>query len=96
MTIAAAPASAQTAPTPGDAPVLARVSFEVNGKETPTQGWVDDVSTQYALDFIRANAALAASSASNPPRIPLIAPSIRNGRRMNPSVAPTSRCSTEH
>jgi len=27
----------------------------VNGKETPSTGWVDDVSTDYAIDFIRAN-----------------------------------------
>lgn len=27
--------------------------IEVNGKETPSQGWVDDVSTDYALQFIR-------------------------------------------
>jgi arylsulfatase A-like enzyme len=26
---------------------------EVNGVSTPTQGWVDDVSTDYAIDFLR-------------------------------------------
>jgi arylsulfatase A-like enzyme len=30
-------------------------SFEINGKATPTQGWVDDVSTDYALDWIKQN-----------------------------------------
>ncbi len=29
--------------------------FEVNGKKTSTNGWVDDVSTDYALDFIKEN-----------------------------------------
>jgi arylsulfatase A-like enzyme len=29
--------------------------FVVNGKETPTSGWVDDVGTGYAIDFIRRN-----------------------------------------
>lgn len=29
--------------------------IEVNGVETPSKGWVDDVSTDYALDFIRKN-----------------------------------------
>jgi len=28
---------------------------EVNGVSKPTQGWVDDVSTDFAIDFIRAN-----------------------------------------
>ena len=27
--------------------------FEINGKETPTKGWVDDVSTDFAIQFIR-------------------------------------------
>jgi len=27
--------------------------FEINGKLTPTTGWVDDVSTDYAIDFIK-------------------------------------------
>lgn len=27
--------------------------FEVNGKATPTSGWVDDVSTDYAVEFLR-------------------------------------------
>ncbi len=31
--------------------------FLVNGEETPSQGWVDDVSTDYAIDFIRRNRA---------------------------------------
>jgi arylsulfatase A-like enzyme len=29
--------------------------FEVNGVETPSEGWVDDVSTEYALRFLREN-----------------------------------------
>jgi arylsulfatase A-like enzyme len=29
--------------------------FEVNGNATPTKGWVDDVSTDYAIEFIRSN-----------------------------------------
>lgn len=29
--------------------------FEVNGKTTPSQGWVDDVSTEYALAYLREN-----------------------------------------
>lgn len=29
--------------------------FEINGKATPTKGWVDDVSTDYAIEFIRQN-----------------------------------------
>jgi arylsulfatase A-like enzyme len=29
--------------------------FVVNGKDTPTSGWVDDVGTGYAIDFIRRN-----------------------------------------
>jgi len=29
--------------------------FEINGKKTQTKGWVDDVATDYALDFIREN-----------------------------------------
>lgn len=29
--------------------------FEVNGERTETKGWVDDVSTEYALKFIREN-----------------------------------------
>jgi arylsulfatase A-like enzyme len=27
--------------------------FEINGKMTPTKGWVDDVTTDYALDFLK-------------------------------------------
>lgn len=29
--------------------------FVVNGQDTPSQGWVDDVSTGYALDFLKQN-----------------------------------------
>jgi arylsulfatase A-like enzyme len=29
--------------------------FEINGTTTPTTGWVDDVSTGFAIDFIKAN-----------------------------------------
>jgi arylsulfatase A-like enzyme len=29
--------------------------FEINGTTTPTTGWVDDVSTGFAIDFIRDN-----------------------------------------
>ena len=29
--------------------------FEVNGETTPTTGWVDDVSTDFAIDFINEN-----------------------------------------
>lgn len=29
--------------------------FEINGESTPTTGWVDDVSTGFALDFIKQN-----------------------------------------
>jgi N-acetylglucosamine-6-sulfatase len=29
--------------------------FIVNGRDTPSSGWVDDVSTGYAIDFIRRN-----------------------------------------
>jgi arylsulfatase A-like enzyme len=29
--------------------------FEIDGRETPTKGWVDDVSTDYAIDFLREN-----------------------------------------
>jgi len=31
--------------------------IEVNGKSTPSQGWVDDVTTSYAIDWIRQNKA---------------------------------------
>lgn len=27
--------------------------FEIDGKATPTKGWVDDVSTDYAIDFVK-------------------------------------------
>ncbi len=27
--------------------------FEINGQSTPTTGWVDDVATDYAIDFIK-------------------------------------------
>jgi arylsulfatase A-like enzyme len=27
--------------------------IEINGRETPTQGWIDDVSTDYAIAFLR-------------------------------------------
>ena len=27
--------------------------FEINGQSTPTSGWVDDVSTDYAIEFIK-------------------------------------------
>jgi len=30
-------------------------AFEINGNETPTKGWVDDVSTDYAIEFIKQN-----------------------------------------
>ncbi|MCX6365444.1 MAG: sulfatase-like hydrolase/transferase [Armatimonadetes bacterium] len=30
--------------------------FVVNGKDTPTKGWVDDVSTDYALQFMKESA----------------------------------------
>jgi arylsulfatase A-like enzyme len=29
--------------------------FEINGESTPTKGWIDDVSTDYAIDFMRQN-----------------------------------------
>ena len=29
--------------------------FEINGVETPTEGWVDDVSTGYAIEWIKQN-----------------------------------------
>lgn len=29
--------------------------FEINGRSTPTTGWVDDVSTDFAIDFLRQN-----------------------------------------
>ncbi|HOX59514.1 MAG TPA: sulfatase [Candidatus Paceibacterota bacterium] len=29
--------------------------FEINGQTTPTTGWVDDVSTDYAIQFIKAH-----------------------------------------
>jgi arylsulfatase A-like enzyme len=29
--------------------------IEVNGESTPTKGWVDDVTTDYAIDFMRKN-----------------------------------------
>jgi len=29
--------------------------FEINGKMTPTQGWVDDVTTDFAIDFLKQN-----------------------------------------
>jgi arylsulfatase A-like enzyme len=29
--------------------------FEINGKSTPTRGWVDDVSTEFAVNFLREN-----------------------------------------
>jgi len=29
--------------------------FEINGTTTPTTGWVDDVSTDFAIDFLRAS-----------------------------------------
>src|SRR6185369_5685769 len=29
---------------------------EVNGKSTPTTGWIDDVSTDFALSFLREHA----------------------------------------
>jgi hypothetical protein len=31
--------------------------IELNGVETPSKGWVDDVSTDYAIEFIRKNKA---------------------------------------
>lgn len=31
--------------------------FEIDGRETPTQGWVDDVATDYAIGFLRAHRA---------------------------------------
>ena len=27
--------------------------FEINGQSTPTKGWIDDVSTDYTIDFIK-------------------------------------------
>jgi arylsulfatase A-like enzyme len=29
--------------------------FEINGETTPTKGWVDDVSTDYAIEFMKKN-----------------------------------------
>jgi arylsulfatase A-like enzyme len=29
--------------------------FQVNGKTTPTKGWIDDVSTTFAIDWLKAN-----------------------------------------
>src|SRR5690606_14281934 len=29
--------------------------FEINGKPTPTEGWIDDVSTDYTIEFMRKN-----------------------------------------
>jgi len=36
--------------------LYADATFVVNGVDTPTTGWVDDVSTDYAIDFIRRHA----------------------------------------
>lgn len=36
-----------------DQGVYENCPFVVDGKDTPTKGWVDDVTTDYAIDFIR-------------------------------------------
>lgn len=33
-----------------------RPTFLVNGEEVPREGWIDDLATDYAIDFLKANA----------------------------------------
>ena len=39
--------------------------FEVNGTTTPTTGWVDDVSTDFAIDFIKSSNGSSRSPSSS-------------------------------
>lgn len=51
-------------------------AFEINGQNTPTQGWVDDVSTDYAIEFLKQNRdkPFAVVVGFKTPHVPLIPP----------------------
>lgn len=57
-------------------------AFEINGVSTPTIGWVDDVATDYAIDFIRRHTRETSSVAKpfslvlgfKTPHVPLVPP----------------------
>lgn len=74
-------------------------AFEINGTATPTKGWVDDVSTDYAIDFIRENQARPFSLVLGfkSSHVPLEPPPRARERftgdewRVTPSMRPASR-----
>lgn len=50
--------------------------FEINGVETPTKGWVDDVGTDYAIEFMKRHRAQPFSLVLGfkTPHVPLVPP----------------------
>ncbi len=66
--------------------------FEINGIETATDGWVDDVATDYAVDFIRKNSdhpfavVLGYKSGHIPCIPPKRAKDLYRGEHMGPAI----------
>ena len=60
--------------------------FEINGQATPTKGWVDDVSTEYAEQFIRQQGTSPSCSCSA--TRPATAPSRRRRDTRTPTATP--------
>jgi arylsulfatase A-like enzyme len=56
--------------------------FEINGVETPTKGWVDDVSTDYAIEFMKQSRDRPFSLVVGfkTPHVPLVPPARAKGR----------------
>ena len=73
--------------------------FEINGQLTPTTGWVDDVSTDYAIEFMKQHRDQPFSMVVGfkTPHVPLIPPDRAKDRfageewRMVPSMDPSVR-----
>lgn len=65
--------------------------FEINGVETETEGWVDDVATDYAIDYIKNNkdnkfaVALGYKSAHVPCNPPDRSKNLYKGEHMGPA-----------
>jgi arylsulfatase A-like enzyme len=70
--------------------------FEINGRETPTAGWVDDVATDYAIAFLRQHRAepfslVVGYKACHGPFDPRSARRIASPARW-PAACPTPAC----
>ena len=64
--------------------------FEVNGESTPTSGWVDDVSTDYAIEFIKKHRdrPFSVVIGFKAPHAPCQPPERAEGRFLDPTLRP--------